>query len=177
MSPIRSCRRPALLCLMIGMASATAIAATAPPDAEEREEARQQLVADAQRVDDLLAQTRRGKNLSDMTLGLFAVHLLNEMSGDDAEMFNYLHRDHRTTQSYLEEIFQFHSAEEVAAVAAMAGDDPRRLTVRYALESLRHIPDGKESPDSQERDRMDMAKVLAQLEAAIKSVIADSAKR
>jgi len=142
----------------------------AAEDADDRAEARQEVTADRAKAADLRQVTERGKNLSDMRLGLFAIHLLNEMSDGDAVLYGFVHRDDHSTIGYLEEVFQYHSSEEVAALEAL-GPEPHRQVARAALEMLRHIPDGAEPPETQARDRGDLAAALARLEAALKVVL------
>jgi hypothetical protein len=156
----------AVLLLLAGLAPAWA-----EDGAEDRDEARYELVGDIEKTGDLLRRTRGGANLSNLTLGLFAIHLLNEMSRDDGALFRFLHRDDRSTIGYLQDVFQYHSAEELMALEALADGNPRRRVVLFMLEALRHIPDGGGPPEAQESDRRDLAEALGQLLAALKAVV------
>lgn len=162
--PFRHAACGALLLLFAALAPAVA------QDAADRDEARQELTADLDKAGDLRRQTEQGKNLSEMRLGLFAIHLLNEMARDDSALYGFVHRDDHGTMGYLEDIFQYHAAEETVALEAL-GADPHRRVARSTLEMLRHIPNDGEPPDVQARDRRDLAAALAGLEAALKSMI------
>jgi len=174
--PIRPPRGLRAVILVGGLLAAggSALADTDPFDNEpgdEREEARRELTADIQKTESLLNLVRRGKNLSDMTVGMFVMHVLNEMTRDDADLSRFIHRGDRTTQAYLEEVFRDHSENEVAAVEAMAGSSFHRRSAACALETLRHIPNIREPFSAQERDRTDMAAALACLDRALKGAV------
>ena len=123
-----ACVLPLLLAIGIAGGAAVVHGATATP--EERAEIRSVLLADQAKADSLRAQVERGKNLSDVTLGMFAMHLLNVMSTDDAALFRHVHRDDHSTQGYLEDIFRFHPVEEIAAIEAMAAGDRNIVSVQ-----------------------------------------------
>jgi len=162
--PFRRALCGALLLLATGFAPAAA------QDSVDRDEARQELTADMAKAGDLRRQTEQGRNLSEMRLGLFAIHLLNEMSRDDAALYGFVHRDDHSTTGYLEEVFQYHSAEEMVTLDAL-GADPHRRVARCALEMLLHIPNGDEPAEAQAGDRRELAAALARLEAALKAMI------
>ena len=162
-SLFRHAVRGALLLSLVASVPAAA------QDDSDRDDMRQELTDDMVKAGDLRRQTEQGKNLSEMRLGLFAIHLLNEMARDDSALYGFLHRDDHSTIGYLEDVFQYHSAEEMVALEALR-PEPHRQVAHCALETLRHIPSDGDPPADQERDRRQLAGALAQLEAALKTV-------
>lgn len=133
-------------------------------DAEDEADFRQTMAGDVKFVNAMLADTEAGKNVSDFRIGMFAMGLLGDLSERDPALGAYFHQNGRLMQSYLTDVFQYHSDDEVAHVAALAakGGETRRAA-QFALESLRHIPVEKDPPEQQAADRKDLAAALAAL--------------
>ena len=102
-------------------------------------------------LNDFIAQTRQGKNLSDMTLGLFVMRLLGTLSGQDIDISKHLHANDRFIEAYLTDIFQYHSETEIAFFWDLAAHAQTTQQVilceatANALNILRNIPNGKSS--------------------------------
>lgn len=101
-----------------------------------------------------------------MTLGWFIYDVLTELSSQDVGLYDYFNKDHDGIQGYLKVTFRDHPIEEISAIDSMAkrGHPTLRLSARYALEALRHIPDSSEPSEIQERDRRELAGALATLQ-------------
>jgi hypothetical protein len=160
----------ALLALVLA-AFALPIAAAAQSDQDEdTTDFRDEMKTCGSSVERMLADTKAGKNVSEFRLGMFSMSLLNTLGERDPELGAYFHKDGRTMQSYLTDVFQYHDADEVAHVAAMAqvpqSDTVRpavRMSAKDTLEALRHIPEGKDPPETQAKDREALAATLATL--------------
>jgi hypothetical protein len=137
--------------------------------AEAAQEFRAEVADESKAVKGMIDETKAGKNLSDFRVGMFMMSLLNNLSDRDDTLGAYFHKDGRLMEDYLRNTFQYHSEDEVAHVAAMAkdGNPAIRESARYALESLRHIPDEKDPPESQVKDRAALAESLTALEASL----------
>ncbi|MBF0093642.1 MAG: hypothetical protein HQL34_03765 [Alphaproteobacteria bacterium] len=120
-------------------------------------------------VAELLHDAREGKPISQTTIGLFVADLLGGICERDDGLSSYIHRDNTFIVSYLMNTFQHRSAEEVAAIDAMAGGGrfPLRLAARWGLESLRHIPDPDGPAAVREQDRRELIAALSALEGAL----------
>ena len=143
-----------------------------PADQDEADAAaefREAAAADAKTIAAIVADSESGKNVSEFRMGMFSMNLLNELSDRDAALGGYFHQGGRTMETYLTDVFQYHSEEEVARIAAMAGSGKRevRLSAQHALEALRHIPDDKDPPAAQAADRKALAASLKALEASL----------
>lgn len=143
----------------------------------EREEFQQEILADIDKVDTFILKTNRGVNLSEFSLGWFAMILLNELSAQDQELFDYIHTDGRSVEAYLRTVFQNDPKSEVAYIGVMSlhGKRPIRLSARFTLEMLTTIPDAKDAPALQAKSRKDLAAVLNKLRAALDLVAAEAA--
>lgn len=117
-------------------------------------------------LDNLIAQTRQGKNLSDMTLGMFVLRLLGTLGSQDTEISKHLHAGDRFIEGYLTDVFQFHSETEIAFFMDLAKQTaiPKQMILREstanALDVLRNIPNGKSSQSQQNQDRLNLIKSL-----------------
>lgn len=135
---------------------------SAPPldglaDPEVIADFRQNLEYDLQKVATSRDRTRQGKNLSEFSMGWLAYKILTEVASQDGELYAYLNQDKRDITTYMDKVFRYHPAEEVAALDRLANQDTEHRTVRLiarnALEALRHIPNGDEEVAIQQRDR------------------------
>ena len=144
-----------------------------PLQADEVDEIKSDLTTASATIDNFTAQTQQGRNLSDMTVGLFVANLLGQMARQDATLSMHLHRGGRFIEGYLSEVFQHQPEREIAAIRAM--DHPGNLLVRAtaaaALECLTHIPDSKEPPDQQARDRDQLIQSFAALKSLLDQLI------
>ena len=120
-------------------------------------------------IDEYSEKTRRGKNLSDVTLGLFVSRLLGAFGTQDVEISRHLHENDRFIEAYLIQVFQYHPDDEIRFFEDQSAQSttPRqrslRLSAARALSLLKAIPDGKAPPAQQEQDRQDLLVVLAAL--------------
>ncbi len=169
----RRIRFAVLLALWSVCATAAAHADQADDEAD-RAEFRQEMASDAKSIGAVIADTDKGKNVSDMRLGMLMMSVLNSLCDRDEGLASYFHAGGRLMETYLISQFQFHSADEVARVAelAEAKPSPIRRAARYALESLRHIPDSGDPPATQVADREQLVAALESLQRNI----ADAAK-
>jgi hypothetical protein len=140
--------------------------AAADDQAEAKQEFLAELADESKSVKAMIAETKAGKNLSDFRVGMSMMGLLNNLADEDDGLGAYFHKDGRLMEDYLRNTFQYHSEDEVAHLAAMEkeGNPAIRASARYALEALRHIPDEKDPPDSQAKDRDALAEALTQLD-------------
>ncbi len=143
---------------------------------DEREEFQQEILADIDKVDTFILKTNRGVNLSEFSLGWFAMILLNELSAQDQELFDYLHADGRNVEAYLRTAFQNDPKSEIGYIGVMSlhGKRPIRLSARFTLEMLTTIPDAKDTPALQAKSRKDLAAILYKLRAALALVAAEA---
>ncbi len=158
-----------VLALTLALFLTACAAPRVPSGGDDREilsEFRQELIQDADKVGDYLEQTRRGHNLSEMTLGWFICDLLTELSSQDEPLYRHFNKNGGGSQGYLRSVFPRAPAEAVAELDILAkqGNPTRRLAARYALEALRHIPDDATSAASQAEDRRALAAALATLQ-------------
>jgi hypothetical protein len=132
---------------------------------EDTAEFRDTVAVETKTIAAMIADTKAGKNISEFRLGMFSMNLLNQLADRDPGLGAYFHRDGRMMQSYLTDVFQYHSDEEMAHVAALAGDGKRatRESARYALEALRHIPNPSATAETQAEDRTALADALTEL--------------
>ena len=161
----------ALIALLVALGGVAAIRLQ-PLDSDQDEataDFKDSMESDGRFVDAMIADTKAGKNLSDFRLGMFSMNLLNQLSDRDPALGAYFHRGGRMMESYLTDVFQYHSEDEVARIAAMAssGDRPVRKGARDTLEALRHIPVDTDPPADQAQDRADLAKSLRDLKASL----------
>ncbi|EME71995.1 hypothetical protein H261_00410 [Paramagnetospirillum caucaseum] len=147
-------------------------AAPPPPpprmSAEEREEFRQDMLADVEKIDVFLQKTRRGINLTEITLGWFTMILLNELSARDAGLHAHIHHDDANAELYLRNDFQPDPGREIAALDALArqGDSREaeiRLAARESLVCLTTIPSPKTSEEMQRQARTGLIAALVKL--------------
>jgi hypothetical protein len=134
-------------------------------DAEIRQEFRQDMMDDALTAEKLLNQTRRGVDLSQMTLGWFVYDLLSELSSQDQVLYDHFYQSSGGVEGYLRTTFQNNPVQEIDRVSDLAktGYPTRRLAARYALEVLRHVPDSSDPAATREADRRELASALATL--------------
>ncbi len=132
---------------------------------EDTAEFRDTVAVETKTIAAMIADTKAGKNVSEFRLGMFSMNLLNQLADRDPGLGVYFHRDGRMMQSYLTDVFQYHSDEEMAHVAALAEDGKHatRQSARYTLEALRHIPKPSDPPQAQAEDRTALADALTEL--------------
>lgn len=138
---------------------------------EQSDGSRSKIAENAAEVRQILQDAQQGKSISNMMLGSFIAGLLKDICERDAELSAYFHKNHFFIESYLMNRFQYHPAEEVAAIDAMVGSarPPLRLAARWGLESLRHIPDSDDPVPKQEQDRRDLVVALTALGTALQT--------
>ena len=150
-------------CSMQRAESADALSVT--EDADEAAEVKSGFTASAAAIDGFIDQTRHGRNLSEMTVGLFVSSLLGQLGSQDTALSAHLHQGGRFIDGYLSEIFQYHPKDEIAHILSLP--QPGNLLVRQiaaaALECLLHIPDSKTVQAEQATDREALATSFADL--------------
>lgn len=131
----------------------------------------------AGRVQALLQETDQGGNVSEFSMGLFALRLLNRLAGQDAGLAQHIHADQRSTEEYLSDVFRTHPTDEVLAMQALArtGHPTLRLAAEHVLEALLHIPSHDDSATTQSADRQRLAAELAALESLLQQAAAEAA--
>ena len=131
----------------------------------------------ATRVRSLREETDQGRNVSEFSMGLFALRLLNRLAGQDSELAEHIHADQRSTEEYLGDVFRAHPAEEVSAMRRLAQGSHRtlRLAAEHVLEALQHIPEDDESAAQQAGARQRLAAELAALESLLQQAAAEAA--
>ncbi len=163
----------------ICLATATSCASPKRPTpfetAEDAEDFRQSLLTDVRAIDKFANQTTEGQNISEFSLGWLVYTILVTVSSEDQQLYDFFNVDGRDLQVYLKTTFQNHPEEQIAALDAMIARTPSTLrsTARYALESLRHIPNSDEPPQVQQHDRDELAKDLTQLSAYLKKAASE----
>jgi len=165
-----------VIVIAIGGLAALRFAPTAAgtDDDQDHKEFVAELAGDAKSIDGMIADSKAGKNVTEFRIGMFMMSLLGTLSDEDDTLGGYFHKNGRLMEDYLRNVFQYHSEDEVAAVAAMAkqGNPGIRQSAQYALESLRHIPESKDPPANQDEDR----KALVDTLTALKRHLAEAAK-
>jgi hypothetical protein len=159
--------RRVIAALMVAALIGCAAPPPPPPQmsAEEREEFRQEMLADMEKVETFLQKTRRGINLTEITLGWFTMILLNELSAHDAGLHAHILHDDGTAESYLRRDFRANPEREIATLGQMAflGEADIRLAAREALVCLTTIPNPKTSEAEQREARTELAAALLKL--------------
>jgi len=148
------------------------VAATGHAESRDDEIDGDTITAQVAATERLLDRARHGEAISQMRLGWFVVDLLADLSARDADLSAFVHRDGHFIETYLTDIFQYHSVEEVAAVEAMAAKDRTtpRLAARWGLEALRHIPDSDDPPVEREKDRQALIAALTTLDDLLRAL-------
>ncbi len=168
--------RAVIILMIAGMA---ACAVPPPPAAhlttEEREEFRQEMLANIDKVDTFLQKTRRGVNLTEITLGWFAMILLDELSARDGGLHAHIHRDDRNAELYLRSDFQTDPAREIATLETMARQDATdiRMAAREVLACLTTIPSHKTPDATQRAARTELAGALVRLRGHLERIAAN----
>jgi hypothetical protein len=159
---------PVCLVLLMG-ACGTAPRPTSDPSSEEMEDFRQVMQQNTAKLDEYLLKTKKGNNISELTLGWFTYDILTELSSQDDGLYDYFNKDNGNIQVYLKTEFKDQPLDEIAKLETLAaqGHPTLRLAARYALETLRHIPDSSEAADIQERDRRDLAAAMLTLQGLL----------
>ena len=143
-------------------------------EADELDEIKTDLRAAVLTVDSFVQQTQQGRNLSDMTIGLFVSNLLGQLGRQDTALSMHIHRGGRFVEDYLKDVFQFHPEQEIADIKALK--DPGNVTVRQAaaaaLECLRHIPNAKSPAAEQAEDRAALVQSLHGLKQQLALLVA-----
>lgn len=147
---------------------------TAAEDADDIAQAKSDLAMTLNAIDSFAQQTQQGRNLSDMTLGLFVSGLLGQLGGLDVPLSEHLHKDGRFIEGYLSEVFQYHPDREIAFIRAMSmpGRPLARQTAAAALDCLQYIPDSKASAEAQAKDRETLAQALVTLRLQLSALVA-----
>ena len=168
--------RRVIAALMVTLLLGCAVPPPPPPEMniEEREEFRQDMLADIDKVETFVQKTRRGINLTEITLGWFVMILLNELSAHDAGLYAHIHHDDANAELYLRNDFQPGPAREIAALEALArqGEADIRLAARDALVCLTAIPDPKTSEGQQKEARTELTAALLSLKRHLNQIAA-----
>lgn len=149
----------------------------AEPDlSDEQNDFRDDLLSDIDKIDTFLQKTQRGNNPSEFTLGWFVMILLNELSSQDQALFDHLHANGMNVELYLRGPFQSNPQREIAALEALAhtGNRNIRMAARWSLEALAHIPESKDSAETQALARKDLAAALGRLKGTLMRVAAEA---
>ena len=170
---------PAVLVAMV-MASCTPLPDIAdtgdvsPLAAEELDEIKSDLIQSEGAIQTFMVQTRQGRNLSSVTLGLFVSNMLGQLGRQDAPLSVHLHKGGRFVEGYLTEVFQDHADDEIALIEAMdlPGNRDVRLAAAAALNCLRHIPDPKSPSAEQAEDRAELDVALNDLKVRLDKLVA-----
>lgn len=151
-----------------------AACAVSPPPArpltdEEREEFRQEILADIDKVETFLSKTRRGANLSEITLGWFTMILLNELSARDEGLYAHIHADDSNAEEYLRTNVRDDAAGEIAALEELSRQvahteaEDIRMAAREALACLTTIPGSATTAEAQAAARAELTEDLLRL--------------
>lgn len=171
------------LVILATVLTLTAACTATPPSstaesAEEREEFRQEMLADMDKVETFRQKTSRGTNLSEFNLGWFTMILLNELSSHDQGLYDYLHVGEMNVELYLRNSFQADPQKEIAIIGGMAeaSGSPIRLAARHALEMLTQIPGNADTPAVQAQTRKDLTATLTRLKSVLAQVAEQAAR-
>lgn len=177
---LRPAMRSALAALLLFALAACAVPPP-PPRAltdEEREEFRQEMLADIDKVDTFLSKTRRGANLSEITLGWFTMILLNELSARDEGLHARIHADDSNAEEYLRTNVRDNTAGEIAALeelsrqAAHTEAEDIRMAAREALACLTTIPGSAKTAETQAAARAELTEDLLRLKMRLGRIAA-----
>jgi len=161
----------ALITVSLAVASGCAPPRYVPvfESAEEAEDFRQTLLANSRAVEQMLQKTEAGENVSNFSLGWLVYNILTLVSGRDEELYRRFDGGGRDVQIYLKTQFRTQPEQEIAALDALLAEEETalRLTARSALDALRHIPDPKDPPEAQKRDRAELAEALRLLQDSL----------
>lgn len=133
---------------------------------EEMEDFQHSMLENAKQAGQYLRITRDGDNISEFTLGWFVYDVLVELSSRDDALYEKFNKNNKDIADYLKTSFHDRPLAEIADLDKLAkqGHPTLRLSARYALETLRHIPNPAETQDIQLRDRRELASALATLQ-------------
>jgi hypothetical protein len=119
----------------------------------------------------LASRARAGDNLSELSVGWFVYGVLTELSAVDQTLNDHFGRD---VLSYLKHRFRQNAEANVDAVDHLDGDVKRVASVRsaahWALDSLCHIPNGRDPEAIQADQRDKLATALDSLAASLEVV-------
>ena len=132
------------------------------------------LAAQMAKTQDILQEAQNGKGLTQFRVGHFVADLLAFLCDRDQELSAFIHRDNMFTETYLMNTFQYHAAEEIAAVGKMA-PSPTRQAARWGLEALLHIPSADDPALTQTQDRAQLIAALASVDSRLRALGAHDA--
>lgn len=124
-------------------------------------------------LSDFMRQTQQGKNVSEMSVGLFVSKILGTLGSADQAIAGHIHANDHFTEGYLSEVFQNHPDAEIAFFnrLSLAAGTPHQfhldLAVADSLECLKHIPDEKEAVVVQAKDRRDLTQAFDALKSQL----------
>jgi hypothetical protein len=170
---------PLTIFLFLALSACSANGAVGPeefPSLDDQDETVQSKVGLSKllpKLDIFVSQTSQGRNLSEMSLGVYISNLLGQLSSLDVPLSTHIHQGGRFIDSYLSEVFQFKPDKEIAEILHLSGDGnvQARKTAAAALECLRHIPNAKSTSADQEQDRKDLTKALLDLKLALNALV------
>lgn len=138
-------------------------------DPDEAEEFQHSLDQYASSVEHMLKETQQGENVSSFSLGMLSYNILTTVSSSDKYLRDYFNSGGQDVQSYLKTRFQDRPEEEIAALDRMGDQDtsPLRVSARYTLEALTHIPNSSDPPAVQARSREELAVALKRTEMSL----------
>ena len=138
-------------------------------DPEEAEDFQRSLDQYASSLDHMLKETQQGENVSSFSLGMLSYNILTTVSSSDKYLHDYFNAGGQDVQAYLKTRFQDQPDEEIAALDRMGDQDssPLRVSARYTLEALTHIPNSSDPPAVQQRSREELAVALKRTETSL----------
>jgi len=129
---------------------------------------RQDMATNSREARVLATRAREGENLSELSVGWYVYGVLTELSSVDPVLDEHFGSD---VLFYLKHQFRLNAAANVEAIDHLDGDAKRMAAIRsaahWALESLCHIPTGREPEAMQASQREMLAAALDSLAAAL----------
>jgi hypothetical protein len=153
-----------LACLLPGVSCVPQHPPKAFETPEDVKEFQDLMQSNVQVLTNYLQKTQQGQNVSEFTLGWLVYNILSTVAGHDQGLYDFFNLRNSDLQIYLRTTFRQAPERQIEALDALRAqqDTPFRATARFALESLRHIPDSHDPPEVQRKDRQDLAEALIQ---------------
>lgn len=144
-------------------------------DREALEDYRNELTEFADTTNDYIAQTQRGVDLSELTLGWFTYDVLMVLASQDLALHQRFNRDGHDLEDYMKTEFHDQPKAEIDAVGILAKQERTapRLAAKFALETLQTIPDPSEPAETQANDRKTLADALIGLQSNLRAAARD----
>jgi hypothetical protein len=150
-----------------------------PPTTQTPEEIagfHQLLLDHARMLDKYILQSQHGSNVSEFSMGWIVYDILLMVNAQDDDLYDYFNSEHINVETYLKTVFRDHPDQQIAGLDAMIDASPSTLRriARQALDTLRHIPNGKEPPEIQARDRTALLQALVLLKQDMEQAAAET---